>query len=276
MRSPLGGNIQKNNTVMNRITILFLILLSLIHLCFSSNQQETLHLRADSILAESNKVFQYAHLDTLDTKFNHQITIDQRKWKLFSNSRFGFEFLYPPELELRIGKREFASAQESDSSVILLGFHYSDSTSNTNREKFVALVTMYFSASAFDSIALQEGFVYHEVFIKEDTVGAHTLIDSTRWDISSRSGLNDAEYIVKNGYKGLRGDGSVGIYHKGGGYVGLAEMSTAFLVIPLSNQKNLVFSFYGGPTMDYEDEPPVRLSEVYFYKIFESIKFISE
>jgi hypothetical protein len=212
----------------------------------------------------------------------HHVTNDIMKWKSFSSKRFGLRFKYPPELDLRVERRENPEQEDCDSSqAIILGFQSADSSLG-----FVGLVTIHFTKSPFVKIARSENFEPAESESAGDlTPRFDTKVDSIKWDILGRQGMREqASVLTGKPWTGLRGHNYTGIYYKGGGYAGLVDFSAAFLMRERVGQCSIVCKFYHGPTGDVErpdstssveDEPPLEMNEATFYRILGTMELIS-
>jgi hypothetical protein len=200
------------------------------------------------------------------------VTQDQQKWKTYSSERFGIEFQYPPELDVRIDTREFRNAEDCDSSLaICLGAEERSEGKPTG--EFFDMVTIFFSHRTFAEIADDEGFEFAEKFDPADSLYEHPKVDSTHWDIMGREGMREsASPVLGKNWRGLRGDNVTGVYHKEEGYAGLGDFSAAFLIFERTGRCSAVFTFYCGPTLYLEDEVNVELDETTFYRIVSTAK----
>ena len=213
---------------------------------------------------------------------NHPVTDDITKWKTFSSKRFGLRFKYPPELDLRVERRQNCEEEDCDSSrAIMLGFESPDSSWG-----FVSLVEIYSTKATFAKVAKNEHFEPAQSEGADDSaLRINTKVDSIKWDILGLQGMREqASVLSGNLWKGLRGHTSTGIYYKAGGYAGQVDFSAAFLIRERVGQCSIVCRFYHGPTgdvekpdstSDVEDELPFEMNEATFYRILTTVELIS-
>lgn len=195
------------------------------------------------------------------------VTRDETKWKTYASDRFGIEFNYPPELEVRVGKSDARIGSPCDSAYyITLGARLK--ADSVQSDQFLGFVSIYFTRDSFDHVAEGEGFGYAEAFDDADSLYEHPRTDSTHWDLYGRQGMRmRATPLAGTRCRGLRGHNFTGVFHKEGGYAGLADFTTAFLIFGEPGNCATVFSYFGGPTLDVEDVPQVELEEALFYRI---------
>lgn len=202
-----------------------------------------------------------------DKPVNYYITspeiLDTSMWTTFRSQDHHISFKYPPVLRIQLDDPE----REKDNSAKFSCFdsiftlEYTDSTQGSPES--VPLVKVYFTSSDFSQVARHHEFLWQPLDSDPDAI--HT---DTTW-ITSAAPPDFAIPIHGHHWQGLRGEFNYRGYVYSMGQSGEFSTEVVFLVRPISDSLNVVFSF---SSYDYEFQPPI--AEEQFYWIVSTFKYL--